>query len=467
MLVGASMFSAQAAEYIVPSADSPTIQAAINLAAGNADPVNIINLHASFIDIAQTITIDGDFAADHTLLIRPDPGLSGFTRVAIVASHSATPIVSITGDGSSVTLQDLDLLRNTTNASHLVLVSVYADVIIERCRIGSTWPATGAPDFNNLLILYPTDVVVRNCVFFAYQYGTFARAIQALGFTDPANSLFLYNNIVADYLTHGISLEAGMGGVLLVLRNNVAVNHIGAAIEPTAYYSAVSDLVTVSASANTAFTSAANVEEYAFGGALSIAGPATTGFLRFERADAAPSFVSQSWNITPPSHPNPDFYRLIPGSPLHDDPADAGTTVEDGWPIAEDRAVTDDIERDVRPGGDPPHTDRGADQIESGLTAVAPTEPGGNGLLWAAPQGNPAGGPSLVFQAARGGQLTCELFDLAGRRLHRQTRVVAAGEQGSVTWPAGIASGVVLYRITLESGDDTLVVSSGKISVAK
>jgi hypothetical protein len=90
--------------------------------------------------------------------------------------------------------------------------------------------------------------------------------------------------------------------------------------------------------------------------------------LRFACGQIDEAFVQHTWLIDPLENPNIDFYRLVPGGPLHDDPGDAGANVHDGDPHRRDLAVTDDIEKDVRPAGLPLHTDRGADQIRKGDT---------------------------------------------------------------------------------------------------
>jgi hypothetical protein len=307
--------------------------------------------------------------------------------------------------------------------------------------------------------------VIRNCLLFSRLFGNFAKGIYADGFTDPNNSLFLYNNDVADYYTYGIHINATMAGVTLVLRNNVVLNHPGAAVEPTAYRSGVGPDVTLVTDANTAFATAASVESFTAAGMASIAGPAP-GRLRLDRPQVGACFVTWTWNATPPWHPNPSFYRLADLGPLHQDGNVHGITVGAGDPDPNDIAVVDDIERDVRPGGNPLHTDRGADQVEDGALTAAPQPAPATPGLQVAPGSNPARG-SVAFRADAAGRLLCELFDLAGRRVWREERRVAAGEEGAVIWPPRQASGVILYRLTLTADDGSQRRATGKVVLAR
>ena len=457
--------SAVAATYTYPSADYLTLQEAINDAAASGDQDNYLNLGVAPINTAAEVVLGGEFNAGRQLIIRPDPGLAGGPRTAIVSSNGTQPIFRIT-HASDVTLQDLDILRNSTNAGHLVVLDTVERVTVERCRIGSTWSSTGAAGMNNLQILYPTEVVVRNCLLFSRVPGNFAKGIYADGFTDPNNSLYLYNNVVADYYTYGIHIVCGFEGVLLVLRNNVVLNHPGAPVEPVAYRSGVTNVVTVLTGANTAFSSAANVETFQGGATMSLVGTAAQGRLVLARADAGGAFLSRVWNAAPAWHPNPDFHRLIPGGLLHNEPADNGLTIGDGSPDPADFAVVDDWERDVRPGGDPRHTDRGADQIEDGaLTAAPQPTPPPEGLRIVS--GSDAARGTLAFRADAGGRLVCEWFDLRGRRVRREQRRVSAGEVGTVSWPRTQASGVLLYRLTLTADDGIRRRVSGKLTLAR
>jgi hypothetical protein len=118
----------------------------------------------------------------------------------------------------------------------------------------------------------------------------------------------------------------------------------------------------VETSHNTAFVSLVDVETRA-AGAQSISGEAGTDFLRLSRAQVDGAFVKHAWVLDPVWDPNIDFFRLVRGGPLHSELADAGTNVRNGDPHRRDIAVTDDIEKEMRPAGIPLHTDRGADQI--------------------------------------------------------------------------------------------------------
>lgn len=450
---------AQAGIYIYPSGAYLTLQDAVDDAAASPDQYNYLDLGSAPIATGAEVVIGADFSAARQLVIRPDPQLAGVARAAVVSSGGTEPIFRIT-HATDVTLQDLDILRNSTNAAHLVVLDTIERVTVERCRIGSTWSTTGSAGMNNVHILYPTDVVIRNCLLFSRQPGNFAKGLYADGFTDPANSLFLYNNVVADFYTYGIHIVCGFEGVLLVLRNNVVLNHAAAPVEPVAYRSGVTDVVTVLTGANTAFASAANVETYQVGGTRSLVGSAAQGRLTLNRGDAPGAFMSRIWSATPAWSPNPDFYRLIPGGLLHNGAAAAGQTVGNGSPAPDDIAVVDDWERDGRPGGNPSHTDRGADQIEDGTLSATPQPTPAGGLR--VTSGGVSARDAIAFRVDTSGHLACELFNLAGRRVLREQRHVVAGQEGTVAWPRGQASGVLLYRLTLTADDGSQRRTSGK-----
>lgn len=462
-LAGPAALPAAAATYTYPGAGYATLQDAITHAEGSADAVNYLNLGVAPITTAAEVVLDNSFNAGRQLIIRPDPAL-GLARTAIVSQNGTQAIFRIAHAGY-VTFQDLDILRNSTNANHLMIVDFADHVTIERCRIGSTWSSVGSAGWSNLHILYPTDIVVRNCILFSRVLGNFARGVYADGFTDPNNSLFLYNNDVADYGTYGIHINCTMAGVTVVLRNNVVINHPGATVEPTAYRSGVGPDVTLVTDGNTAFATAANVETFIAAGMASIAGPAP-GRLRLERAQVGACFVTWAWNATPPWHANPTFYRLLDFGPLHQDGFVHGVTVANGAPDPNDIAVADDIERDARPGGSPLHTDRGADQIEDGALTLAPDPAPSTSGLSVVRGGDPARG-TVAFRAETAGRLLCELFDIAGRRVWREERTVVAGEVGAVAWPPGHASGMLLYRLTLTGNDGARRWTSGKLVLAR
>ena len=118
-------------------------------------------------------------------------------RLSIIAnndhSHSGQSIFAA-ADTAYVTFQDLDIVRNITNRHHLVELSGCHSIIIERCRIGSIF--LGSPGWSNLHIARPTDVIVRNSIFFAFSPNTFDHGIWAELATAMGNSLLLYNNMM-------------------------------------------------------------------------------------------------------------------------------------------------------------------------------------------------------------------------------------------------------------------------------
>lgn len=340
----------------------PTLQEAVAAMADSADAENVIEIIASPIIISEPVELGIDFGANRKLAIRPGPNL----RRAVIASvdvggpGGGRPIFS-GGSAGYVTLQDLDIVRNITNRYDLVILSDCYEFIIERCRIGSIWRSPGAEGWSNLRIARPTGVIVRNSIFFAYCPGTLDSGIQAELATAQNNSLLLYNNVVADYKEFGIHVTGG-GDAVLILRNNVVLNHPETNPEPIAYHSAVAGDMTVETSHNAAFVSLAEAETIA-PGAQTISGVDGADFLRRSRAQVEDAFVRHTWVIDPAWDSNIDFFRLVRGGPLHSEPADAGVNVYEQSPHDKDVAVTDDIEKDPRPAGIPMHTDRGADQI--------------------------------------------------------------------------------------------------------
>ena len=126
----------------------------------------------------------------------------------------------------------------------------------------------------------------------------------------------------------------------------------------------------VESSHNVAFFDGAGNEEG--GGGISILGIGNSD-LQLGRADVDPSFETYTWTRLPDPNwwdPNTDFFRLA-GGELHNEDEDWGQNVDDGSPHTRDKAVHDDIEKDVRPGQPHSHTDRGADQAPPALHAVA------------------------------------------------------------------------------------------------
>lgn len=340
-----------------------TLQEAIGEAAASADVENFIYIDELHILTSSHEIID-DFSADRKLTIRPRPGLR---RAVIASTDGWHPIFSITGAGY-VTFQDLDIVRRCTNFCDLMFLGDCNNITIERCRIGSIWPSNvEAQDWSNLRVKDPIEVIVRNSIFFAYLPSTFNYGIRINFDTARGCSLLLYNNVVADYKDFGIhATSPQISDAFLLLRNNVVVNHPSIDPEPVPYRSQVFDMI-VETSYNAAFVSLGDVETMAVG-AQSISGEMGADFARRSRAQIDRAFVEHTWIIDPAWDPNPDFFRLVRGGPLHSEPADAGETVRNGDPHDRDVAVTDDIEKDVRPAGIPLHTDRGADQIREGDT---------------------------------------------------------------------------------------------------
>jgi hypothetical protein len=454
---------AHGAAYQVPSVATPTIQAAVNTAAANADPDNLISINQSPIFTTAKIQIGNAFNAGHRLTIRPNLALP-FGRATIASQNGSQTIFELLTAGS-VTLQDLDIVRYSTNNADLVFLDNATDILIERCRIGSVWSSVGSAGWSNVVMSYPTRVVVRNCMLFSALFGNFAYGLRA-SFGDQTNSLHLYNNTVADYYTYGIEIADPMANSIVVLRNNVVMNHAAAAVEPIAYHAVVDVLVHVVTSHNNAFAALASAESV--GDDLRISGLGGIGWRRLPRADAAASFVTTTWDLAGGFDPNRNrnFFRLAPAGLLHDDALDPGITVSNGAPDALDHAVTDDWERNARPSGGTSHTDRGADQVEIGTTAVPPVATG-TVALWAAPHANPTRTPGLRYAVLAGGVLRLEVFDIAGRRVHRDARAVSAGETGAFDWAAAGASGVFAYRVTLASEQGAAAECRGRIVLVR
>jgi hypothetical protein len=196
---------------------------------------------------------------------------------------------------------------------------------------------------------------------------------------------------------------------------------------------------------------------------------ARQGFLLQQDRSLGASFVDFSWNHIPEWDPNLNFYRLVLGGPLHLAPP--GVTVGDGIPYVRDVAVRDDWEKEARPGGVPnPHTDRGADQIEAGLATSVDDrdEVGSTVALWAAPLRNPAGGAAaLQVRNAWEGRLELELYDVAGRLVHRSMREVPSRWQGVLEWPRGNVSGALFYRVHLSGRDGMREEVRGRITIVR
>jgi hypothetical protein len=457
--------STPAADFFVPTFATPTIQDAVDDAAGNADPENAIYLRVS--PLFENVTIGGEFNSGHRLTILPDGGV-GLKRASVVAAAQNIPVFFLSGaigsDNGYVTIQDLDILRTGSgNASHLVQVVGMRNVTIERCRIGLNWTTSALTSSSNLQIQYPTEVLVRNCILFSRVAGAFAHAIDVVNMFDPANSILLYNNLAADYRLSGIRVDDGASSAsaIVLLRNNIAVNHMAIAPEPFGYESLVNEATIVS-SHNVVFATPGN-EETLGGGAGSIGNGPASG-ISMPKPAAVLSFVTMTWNLAPPWDANPTFFKLNPVGLLHDAPSDYGQNLlVDGVPDPNDVANLLDIERQGRPGGLPAHTDRGPDQSDpAAATGVETAAITGTGVLRAAPERNPSRDLAVAYACERAGRITLELFDLGGRRLAHETRTANAGEH-AVWRPTALATtALVFYRATLCTEDGGVHVSKGK-----
>jgi hypothetical protein len=468
VLVVLRPISVAAADFFVPSGPTPTIQDAVDDAALNVDPENTIHLGAS--PIFENVTIGVEFNSGHRLTIRPDAA-AGFKRSSVVAAAQNLPVFFLSGaigsDNGYVTIQDLDILRTGSgNANHLVQVVGMRNVTIERCRIGLNWTTSALTASSNLQIQYPIEVLVRNCILFSRTAGAFAHGIDVVNMFDPECSILLYNNLAADYRLSGIRVDDGAShaSVIVLLRNNIAVNHMGIAPEPFGYESQVDDATIVS-SHNVVFATPGN-EETLGGGAGSIGNGPASG-ISMPRPSAILSFITMTWALAPPWDANPTFFKLNPVGLLHDAGSDYGQNLlVDGVPHANDIANILDIEREGRPGGLPAHTDRGPDQSDpaasTGVGDVA-HDHAPSGVLRTSPMRNPSREVAVEIACDQAGTLTLELFDLGGRRMAEETRGVAAGER--IVWRPAVAArpGLVFYRAMLRGDDGDVHQASGKM----
>lgn len=349
----------QAAEYLVPSPQCPTLQAAVDAAALSEHGVNYIYVSEPRVFTGAEVVLGDEFNANRKLVIQPNPRMPALRRATVVSRNGNQPIFRLIRAGY-VAFFDLDIVRFCTNNENLMVLQDCTAILIDSCRVGSIWNSVGSPGWCNLVMSYPEQVVVRNSIFFSMVPANFDRAISAsLG--DDSNSILLYNNVVADHRWYGIEVAAHTPGSLVLLRNNVVVNRANQLAAPAAFHSAVGEEVTVISTHNAAFAAMGQVETIALG-AQSISGLAAA-FLRFEPQQVDDAFVEHVWDADPLWDPNVNFYRLEPHGPLHDDLGDAGVTVRCGVPHPRDIPVFDDIEGQPRPHGQPLHTDRGVDQI--------------------------------------------------------------------------------------------------------
>lgn len=449
---------ARAAAFDVPLTHA-TLQAAVAAAGASADLDNVITISASPVLTNATVDFGNAFGPARRLVVRPADGLE---RASVANGNPTVPMVRFLNSGH-VTLRRLDLLRNVTNGNHLVTIETSSDITIEGCRIGTNIPSTGLPGFANVHMAYPTNILLRNNVLFARAAGTFDVALDAMSFNDPANALRLYNNVFADYRLYGVRVDAVVAGPLVLLRNNVAANNPTLVPEPVAYRTQVAvGGPTVVSSHNTAFASAGNVQTGP-GGTQDLAGLAAS-FLAEPLANLPGSFVTTAWTLAPAWDANDDFFRLVDGGPLHAAPVDHGVNVVSG---GFDLAVVDDWERDVRPSGSPAHTDRGADQIEP-VVRLGAELPGASAVLRARPLANPATVLALRFESARAGELTLEVFDVAGRRLQASRQTVARESHGVLAAEGTSGQqGLLFWRLRLEAADGNAEQVSGRALIGR
>ena len=113
--------------------DEPTLQDAVTAIGISPDVDNVITISVSPVVTFSTVFLDDDFNSGRKLVIRPAANL---TRASIVNGSPGVPVVEM-GNAGYVTLQDLDILRNVTNANHLVSINTSEEILIERCRIGT------------------------------------------------------------------------------------------------------------------------------------------------------------------------------------------------------------------------------------------------------------------------------------------------------------------------------------------
>lgn len=458
---------ARALEIDVPAGNAD-LQDAINKLAASNDADNFLYITQSPFDWNAAATLSAfQFTDGHRLLIAPRPGMAG-GRAQIVNADPSHPLLAANQVGG-VVIRDLDLLRSVTNLSELMDLTMVTDFTLERCHLGYTSASIGDPTKNMVEILYPTHLVIRNCMLFSVMPGAFAQCIHASPFGDPDNSLYLYNDDVSDYHDAGIRLDgSGPESSLVVMRNCIAFNSPALGTEPVAYSSgAATHNVRVRSSHNTAFASAGHIEAIEAGG-IDVAGASLPDFLQLP--PTAPEedgdVITRAWDMAPGAV-NHDFYHLIATAGLHAPATRRGVTVTDGSPTPLDEAVRDDIDDQLRPSlGSDPHTDRGADQLDSETASAASAPPARTRALWAAPVRNPAAGLALAWRSDAQGTLVIEAFDLAGRTLARARREVAAGASGVLALPVR-AGGIAFWRVRLERRGGGSEQVSGRVALVR
>jgi hypothetical protein len=447
---------ARAADFDVPGTHA-TLQLAVAAAAASPDVDNTITLSVSPLTTGASVDIGAAFGPTRHLLIRPAPALP---RASLVNTTPGVTIVSL-ASAANVTIQDLDILRNITNNEDIVTIDVCEDIVLERCRIGSNWSTGGTPGWACVRLTYPTNVLLRNNICFARVPGTFDYGIHAGSFNDPANALRLYNNLVSDYRVYGIRIEGAVAGALILLRNNVAVNYTNLNPEPIAYRSDV--LIggpTVVSSHNSSFATAGFIQSIAVG-SQGIAGP-PADFVSLTKGDAVAAYSTRLWTAAPPWDANANLYRIVAGGALHDDAGDFGITVATAF---DDIAVTDDIEKQFRPGGTPPHTDRGPDQLEIASTSATDERPEPDDALTASARWTAGGRLAVDFHARVAGRLELVIVDVAGRKRQTDGREVSENARGRFSWDASPAAltGPLFYRLLLYGVDGSVSLASGRI----
>ena len=438
---------ARAAVFEVP-AGVATIQLAIAAASVSPDADNFIYLTASPIYTADPIVIGPAFSSTRRLVFRPKPGPT-LQRVEILNSDPGREMLTLTGC-EAVTIQNLDFIRYVTNLSTLASMSTCTDVTFERCRVGLATPSLGGPGLTMVEILYPTRLVIQNCMFFSTLAGNFETDLHLAPFGDPSNALFLYNNDWSDYSKRGLRCDPSIvDSALLVVRNNVAANPPGIAPEPVAFSSGIGLNTRVLTSFNAAFASAANAEVLD-PASQTISGAGAADFLQLaaSAAEEDAAFVTRVWDETPGAL-NSSFYHLVPNGGLHFPASAYGVNLLAASPAPPDRALLDDIDDQTRPSaGSIAHTDRGADQVDPAVASVDDGMDPGR-ALWAAPVRNPARSLELDYRCAPAGRLVCEVFDGAGRRLWREARDVGESSTGRFAPAVLEARGLVFYRLRL------------------
>ncbi|HEX7878000.1 MAG TPA: hypothetical protein VF720_01245, partial [Candidatus Eisenbacteria bacterium] len=197
------------------------------------------------------------------------------------------------------------------------------------------------------------------------------------------------------------------------------------------------------------------------GGCQDIAGPPAT-FVSLTKGDAVGAYATRLWTSAPPWDANGTFYDIVAGGALHDDAGDFGMTVATAF---DDIAVTDDIDRQFRPGGTPPHADRGPDQLEIASTSAVAEPPEPEDALSASARWTAGGYLAIDYHAEVSGRLELIIVDVTGRKRQSDGREVSANARGRLSWDARTSgiTGPLYYRLFLYGVDGTLSVATGRI----